>query len=167
MAKHTLYIMCGPAGCGKSTFLNNCATKISEGCAIVSRDEIRFNMLKDDMSYFAKEKEVFAKFTATIASELQYADVFADSTCINEASRKKLITAVKKLNKNFDVVALYFYNDNILDRCLTQNARRSGRARVPDEAIINMCANFTIPKKSEGFKYVINVLEDDIYKRYC
>ena len=95
MAKHTLYIMCGPAGCGKSTFLNNCATKISEGCAIVSRDEIRFNMLKDDMSYFAKEKEVFAKFTATIASELQYADVFADSTCINEASRKKLITAVK------------------------------------------------------------------------
>ena len=167
MAKHTLYIMCGPAGCGKSTFLNNCATKISEGCAIVSRDEIRFNMLKDDMSYFAKEKEVFAKFTATIASELQYADVFADSTCINEASRKKLITAVKKLNKNFDVVALYFYNDNILDRCLTQNARRSGRARVPDEVIINMCASFTIPKKSEGFKYVINVLEDDIYKRYC
>ena len=60
MAKHPLYIMCGPAGCGKSTFLNNCATKISEGCAIVSRDEIRFNMLKDDMSYFAKEKEVFA-----------------------------------------------------------------------------------------------------------
>ena len=57
MAKHTLYIMCGPAGCGKSTFLNNCATKISEGCAIVSRDEIRVNMLKDDMSYFAKEKE--------------------------------------------------------------------------------------------------------------
>ena len=114
-----------------------------------------------------KEKEVFAKFTATIASELQYADVFADSTCINEASRKKLIIAVKKLNKDFDIVALYFYNDNILDRCLTQNARRSGRARVPDEAIINMCASFTIPKKSEGFKYVINVLEDDIYKRYC
>ena len=64
-------------------------------------------------------------------------------------------------------VSLYFYNDNILDRCLTQNARRSGRARVPDEAIINMCASFTIPKKSEGFKYVVNVLEDDIYKRYC
>ena len=36
-----------------------------------------------------------------------------------------------------------------------------------DEAIINMCASFTIPKKSEGFKYVVNVLEDDIYKRYC
>lgn len=167
MDKHTLYIMCGPAGCGKSTFLSNCANKISVGCAVVSRDEIRFNMLDNDDSYFAKEKKVFTKFTSTIASALSYSDVFADSTCINEDSRKKLITGVKKYNKDFDIVALFFYNDNILDRCLTQNARRGGRAHVPDDAIVRMCADFTVPKKSEGFKYVVNVLEDDIYKKYC
>ena len=61
-----LYISCGVPGSGKSTFLKN-HTKPNE--AIISRDEIRFNLLKDGEDYFSHENEVFDKFVDNIIYE--------------------------------------------------------------------------------------------------
>ena len=46
--KH-LFLMCGVAGAGKSTYLS----KI-KNAAIISRDEIRFSIIGDFDDYFAK-----------------------------------------------------------------------------------------------------------------
>ena len=63
-----LYILCGPSGCGKSTY----AKKIMENkkMSYVSRDEIRFSIVKDEEDYFSHEKEVFKHFVAAIVHYL-------------------------------------------------------------------------------------------------
>ena len=60
-----LYLLCGPSGSGKSTFakLEDSKRKlVGENCLIISRDIIRFSLLKDGEDYFAHEKEVFNIF---------------------------------------------------------------------------------------------------------
>ena len=62
-----LYISCGVPGSGKSTFLNK--TKGEEE-VVISRDEIRFSLLKEGEAYFAHEEEVFRIFCNTIAENI-------------------------------------------------------------------------------------------------
>ena len=50
----TLYVMCGVPGCGKSTW---CKNNVPEDAVYVSRDEVRFSMLKPTDAYFSKEQE--------------------------------------------------------------------------------------------------------------
>ena len=57
MAKKILYIMCGPAGGGKSTWVREHA--INDGCAVVSRDAVRFSMVKENEPYFSQETNVY------------------------------------------------------------------------------------------------------------
>ena len=52
----TLYILSGCPASGKSTFGKK-MSKIT-GIPIVSRDEIRFSLLKDDEDYFSHEEDV-------------------------------------------------------------------------------------------------------------
>ena len=60
----TLYLGCGPSGCGKSTELKR---RLNEtGGVYISRDVVRFNLLKDNEDYFAKEDEVFNDFCELI-----------------------------------------------------------------------------------------------------
>lgn len=62
----TLFIMVGLPGSGKSTFLKRRAHEFTTsrcGYTVVSRDAIRFSLLSDTDDYFAKENEVFKKFT--------------------------------------------------------------------------------------------------------
>ena len=44
-----LFIIMGAPGAGKSTFIKNSMTE----CIVVSRDKIRFSMVKEDESYFS------------------------------------------------------------------------------------------------------------------
>ena len=55
-----LYLMCGVPGCGKSTFLKN---KIkNNNSVIISRDAIRFSIVKPEEDYFSHEDEVLEIF---------------------------------------------------------------------------------------------------------
>ncbi len=45
---------------------------------------------------------------------------------------------------------------------LERNARRSGRARVPDVGIFSTAKVFQVPTPSEGFDELYRVLADDI-----
>ena len=51
-----LYILCGPSGCGKSTWAKHFQEE-NPSMSYVSRDSIRFNMVKPEEDYFSHEKE--------------------------------------------------------------------------------------------------------------
>ncbi len=145
----TLYILCGPSGCGKSTWANQFMNDHStDDIRYVSRDEIRFSIVEEDEDYFAREKDVFRKFSGTIAQTLVDGfDVIADATHLNEFSRRKLTQAIDYYTKDYEVVYVSFNVD--VDTCLARNTQREGRANVPETVIRNMCRDFKKPSLDE------------------
>lgn len=154
MAKKTLYLMCGPASVGKSTWIY--ANADPEICGVVSRDSIRFEKVKEGEYYFSREQEVFTEYCKRINWYLHNSFcecVYADATHINEASRMKLLNNLDLTD--VEVVPVVF---NVpLGQALKQNKRRTGRARVPSSAIKNMFNGFRHPK-DDKFKYA-NIIE--------
>lgn len=151
----TLYIMVGIPGSGKSTCIKNNLEILIRDYGVgkvVSRDAIRFSLVKEDEPYFSKEREVFDTFIKEIKEGL--ADekinfVIADATHINQASRTKTLRALSGSLKGVKVVAVAMITD--LDTCLQRNMKRTGRELVPEDAIINMYHNLTRPEVEEGF----------------
>ena len=130
-----LIMMMGIPGSGKSTYIK---THLSEfnNPIVVSRDEIRFSMLKPGEEYFSKEKEVFKKYIDTINTELANdRDIIADATHLNSTSRKGLLYNVSFTN--IDKVIVIYINTS-LEEALERNATRTGRELVPESAIKNM-----------------------------
>ena len=123
----------GIPGSGKSTYLNNIA---KDNAVIVSRDEIRFSMLKDNENYFEQENKVFDTFINTIQTAIDnnYSKVFVDATHLNEKSRCKLLNRIDL--KDYELCFLYFKVP--LNICIARNSNRTGRAFVPPSVITNM-----------------------------
>ena len=68
--KRKLYLMMGCPGSGKSTYLK---TRFSQRpLAVISRDEIRFSMVKENEEYFSRENEVYAEFIRQIINKAEY-----------------------------------------------------------------------------------------------
>lgn len=149
-----LYLMCGIPGSGKSTWLKN---HVSDG-VVVSRDAIRFSMVKEDEEYFSKENEVFAEFVIQINENLSAGkDVFADATHLNPASRNKLLNQVSGYDEVHAIVMLKTCNT-----ALKQNENRVGtRAYVPRSVIRRMANQLQVPRLEEGFKSVIVITEEE------
>ena len=141
----TLYIFCGAPGCGKSTFAANLVPNIHW----VSRDAIRFELVKEDEDYFSHEKEVFNRFAERIAISLQTGgNTIADATHLNTASRKKLTRAIDSYFELYNIVYIVFTASAEL--CIKHNANRSGRKKVPDDVIRKMRASLTIPHNEDS-----------------
>lgn len=141
-----LYLMCGIPGSGKSTFLkNHILDKSSE---IISRDEIRFSLLKDNDDYFSKEKEVTSIFWEKINKALsENKTVFADQTSLTSKSRKWFIQHVHGYTHIYLI-----WIDTDLVTCLNRNEnRKNTRAYVPRGQIRRMFRQFIKPSLSEGF----------------
>lgn len=145
-----LIMMIGVPGSGKSTLAKTLYNP--ELDIIISRDEIRFNMLGQSDKYFAKEKAVFNKFITDIndaaAATKRY--VFIDATHITPISRKKVIDKIK--DKTIPIFACVVNTD--LQTCLNRNDLREGLAKVPKSVIYNMYSQFSVPNDKEGFKLV-------------
>lgn len=140
-----MYLMIGCPGVGKSYYINQ---HREPGTLVISRDVIRFNMLKDEDEYFSKEKEVYTEFIKQINMAIEKNEVFyVDQTSLNHESRKKLFNNLK--NKPDKVIAIYLKSS--LDKILYQNSLRTGRALVPEDAVINMFNSIEEPKLEEGF----------------
>lgn len=156
-----LILMIGVPGSGKSTFAKKlCKHNIQyrHSCEIISRDEIRFTLVQDNEEYFSHEDDVWKNFVSQAADSLKVNEVtILDATHINEASRKKIINAVKKVywNKDIELEAVVL-NESIIT-CLDRNAERTGRAFVPEKAIMNMDCQLSIPSAKEGFNKIILV----------
>jgi predicted kinase len=64
---------------------------------IISRDRIRFSLLKNEDAYFSNEKEVFEQFCSEIAKWLKKGkSCVADATHLNITSRARLINKLEK-----------------------------------------------------------------------
>lgn len=157
-----LIIMCGAPGSGKSTYIEKHFMSFPGYAKIVSRDQIRFFMLKDDEDYFAHENEVYNKFIEEIKDGLKNCDTtIADATHLNIASRTKLLRSLGTNLKGIKIIAVVIKPS--LQTCLAQNEMREGRSLVPRSQVRRMWYQFTIPTLNEGFdeiwKYTGDKLE--------
>lgn len=125
----TLYIMVGISGSGKTTIAQEMAKKMPS-VAYVSRDTIRFSMLKEGEDYFTHETVVYTQFINKIVDALLHnQDVIADATHLNWNSRKKLIDNIKsRIDFDFDIVPVVVKSK--WATCRSRNEERKGRARV-------------------------------------
>lgn len=148
--KPTLVIMVGVPGSGKDYHIMNHRFFTSLRANVVSRDTIRFDMLKDGDDYFKNEKKVFNQFAREIAVSLNEGrNVVANATHINKASRDKLIKAVDARVSAKDYEIVYFVVEAPYETVLKQNGKRVGLKRVPDDAITNMFGKFSMPAFGE------------------
>ena len=93
--KPILYILCGPAGCGKSTFASHFGG--GNGTIWVSRDAIRFRYLDKNPGshYFDFEEKVYKDFIYEILQGLTNGyDAIADATHLTPKARKKLTNEI-------------------------------------------------------------------------
>ena len=152
--------MCGAPASGKSTWIENNLSKLGKNeTHIISRDEIRFFLVKEDEPYFSKEKEVYAEFIQLIKKYIKMPgvnNIIVDATHLNSFSRNKLFRSIGADMINVDLYAIAF--ELPLDILLKRNAGRKGREFVPETAIKNMYNSYSRPKLEEGFKeiYVYN-----------
>lgn len=165
MAK--LYILCGPSGAGKTTWACKFIEEhYNDDIRYVSRDEIRFSIVKENENYFAHEKEVFKKFANTIAQTLVDGfDVIADATHLNEFSRRKLTQAIDMTITDYEIIYVIFDID--ADTCVEHNKEREGRADVPENIIRNMCRDFRAPTFDEDERSVAIYNKNSIEVKDC
>lgn len=149
----TLWLMCGAPGSGKTWFAKNKLMKDSNW-DYISRDEVRFSMVKDDEEYFSHETAVFNAFVGKITFALEYGNdnIIADATHLNWGSRHKLLKALEKYIslENVDVIPVVI--EAKLKNTLERNKLRDGRARVPEDVIKRMLKSMSDPEK-DPYKY--------------
>ena len=149
-----LILMCGIPGGGKSTYIKN---HKAETDVVVSRDEIRFGMLKEEDEYFANENKVFAAFIDNIEFHLRYGQtVWADATHLTVKSRARVINKIRNLADEIEVIWIKVS----LETAHRQNDLRSGRAKVPHSAITNMYNIFQQPSLEEKVD-TITIIEEE------
>ena len=160
--RKTLYLMCGPAGTGKSTYVSKKIISEDKFCHHSSRDTIRFGLLKEGEHYFAREDEVFDLFCEDINETLHsdlYDCVFADATHLTAKSRQKTLDKLDL--KNIDIVPVFM--EVPYAETLRRNSERTGRKFVPEKVITNMFQTYTTPTFGENkydYAYIIMVSKD-------
>ena len=149
-----LYIMCGIPGSGKTTYAHKFIQEHEEeDIRYVSRDDIRFAILKDDDDYFAHEGAVFKKFIATLGQTLiDGFDVIADATHLNRFSRRKLVEAIDKYTNEYEIV--YIVMSTPFQECLKRNEGRTGRALVSPTIVQQMRRSFEMPSMEDDPRVV-------------
>ena len=141
MKQKNLILFAGIPASGKSFWAKH---NLTDNDLYISRDEIRFSIVKENEAYFSHENKVFNYFISEIQKGLYSGKtVYADATHINWASRNKLLRSLNLEDVN---VSVYVFKTP-LDICLERNEKRTGREEVPKDVIIRMYHQFVIPEK--------------------
>ena len=148
MKQKKVYLTVGIPGVGKTSFIRKQVEK--NGGIHVSRDEVRFSMLKDGDEYFGIENQVFEAFVKKVQEAIDNeegpADVYVDATHISWGSRKKILSRLNFSNVK-ETIMLFF--DVSAETALARNATRTGRSLVPESAMLSMARNITKPIPSK------------------
>ena len=153
-----LFMLMGTPGSGKSTFIQK---HMNHGTDIwISRDAIRFSMIKENEEYFSKENEVFKKFIYEINLYLSEGkNVFADATHLNKQSRAKVLRALTVKPREVSVIWL----QTPLNECIEHNELRRGtRSYVPVDQLTRMAYRLQMPTINEGINKVYIVRPNEI-----
>ena len=148
-----VFVMCGPAGSGKSTWLIKQMKPKTDVC--ISRDNIRFGLLKEGEDYFAHEndvKEIFYNSIADNTSASYWENIYIDATHLNPRARRDTMW---NISKYCSVIAVSF--EVPAEVAIERNKKRSGLAQVPDNVIWNMKSRYKIPSLDEGFDEIWHV----------
>lgn len=143
-----LYVMCGVAGSGKSTFARDHLCQ-ADHIVHISRDEVRMSMLKPGEHYFSKEKEVYAEFIKRIVNAANEGyTIVVDATHLNHWSRDKLTKSLdEQMNRPYEII--YVVMNTEYHETQRRNAERTGRALVPADVIDEMFEQWESPRYSE------------------
>lgn len=147
LPRNTLIILCGPAGCGKSTF----AARHFLRTQTVSSDECRA-LVFDDPANQAISGHAFHLMHFIIEKRLRLRRLtVADATNLKREDRKPLQKIARQYEFNTAVVLF----DLPLETCLARNQARD--RKVPEEALVAQYALFEQTMRSikgEGFDYI-------------
>jgi predicted kinase len=168
-----LFMLCGPSGIGKSYLREKEDLK-----PYVSRDEIRFSILREKDAYFSKEELVRNTYVHTLAWYLANGvSVFADSTNLNPVKRQKLMLDIcheyetlrpEDKRKAIKFVTIDCVPQNIktlselFDMCKEHNAKRTGRSLVPEDDLLAMCKVYIRPNEYDEIWIHKNIHMEDI-----
>lgn len=128
----------------------------------ISRDNVRFSIVREDEEYFSHEDDVFDTFINYINQTLEDPKIeyiFIDATHINYRSRHKTLSRVR-MNNVEELNCVCFTTP--LAVCLDRNGKRSGRERVSDAVVSNMFNSFDFPTEKEKFNHIFTVDENGI-----
>jgi len=150
--RNTLVLLCGPAGCGKSTF----AAKHFLPTQIVSSDHCRA-LISDDPANQGVTGHAFDLMHFIIEKRLRLGRLtVADATHLKREDRKPVIKIARRFG--FNAAAIVF---NIpLELCIARNRARA--RRVPEGALraqYDLLINTAVTIRREGFDYV-SVLDE-------
>lgn len=154
MKQKRLYLLSGPAGCGKSTWAKTQVEK--NGGIWISRDAIRFDIIETrGGDYFDYEDEVFNLFISTIQGAINNpigTNIYVDATHLNKKARDNVLNRLN-LDLLDEVNCVYF--DVSAAVAIKRNEGRTGLAHVPPTVIRNMATAHTLPKEDEHFDKII------------
>lgn len=137
-----LYMLVGMPASGKSTIAERLK---SEGAKVHSSDAIRSELLGDIESQ-ADNELVFKTLHHRVKKDLERGyNVVFDACNINYKKRMIFLNSIKYIKCNKIAVLLA----TPYERCLELNSKRD--RRVPEQSILRMYKNFTIPQLYEGF----------------
>jgi predicted kinase len=151
--RQTVFMLAGVPGCGKSTFAFNMMRQMDD--CLISRDNIRFMLLKDDDDYFAREDDVRRMFFQAIknnTSNNEFKNIFIDATHLSRKVRSQVRNWIRRRPYQ---IAISF--EVPLKVALERNAQRTGRAKVPETVIYNMYHRYEKPTLQEGFDEIWHV----------
>lgn len=153
MKQKILYLMSGPPGCGKSTWIQKQID--AKGGTWISRDAIRFSLIEEGDDYFAYEDQVFETFIDSIQAAIDNPlgfDIYVDATHLNKTARNKVLKQLD-LSEVDEINCVFFKIDS--ETCVERNEQRTGLARVPRSVIRRMWHTHTMPDADENFNKII------------
>lgn len=149
-----VYVLVGPPGSGKSTWIRMRMDPTID--THISRDNIRFSLLRPGDAYFEVEDKVRRFFLQQIkdCTSDGFTDdqVFIDATHLTPKSRAATLRQVK--NDPVKIAVSFEVPEEV---AIERNAQRTGRALVPERVIRNMYDSFVIPTLDEGFDEIWHV----------
>lgn len=104
----------------------------------------------------AKYLTLCPKINAAIRNP-RYTHIYVDATHITTGSRNKILSQLK-LGEGVRVIGVNFLVN--AETVLARNNERTGRARVPEDVVSRMCAQFKpITEEEEFIDFVLNIKE--------